>query len=208
MLYARIALTVKGKHLGKLRKALRRNTSTYVISYHEGLNPELLLSNSETSRLLTTPNAGGSSEISEAFSFHAIKELFTLLGSSIHLHKTEMEIDYIKGSKITDYSIRYHKQTMGCSVVRFFKYHDLNQTLEEVEIRRLLHKKLNGINESSNNVISESWARQILHILTPNYKTAIDTAKLLKSKQFQHLMSSTVILITVAKDPSIYLKHK
>jgi hypothetical protein len=45
-----------------------------------------------------------------------------------------------------------------------------------------------------------------LHIITPNHKTANNTSKLLKSKQFHHLISTTLVVITVAKDSNIYLK--
>jgi len=72
----------------------------------------------EARKLLLSPNAGGSSEWSEAVSFELLR---VLLG--VDLLHTEMELEYTPGSKITDYSIRLFGQTIiGVSVTRALKF--------------------------------------------------------------------------------------
>lgn len=68
-------------------------------------------------KVLYTPNAGGNSIWSEAVSF----EVLTSLCRAV-LHKTEMEIEYMPGSKITDYSVKVFGKDIGVSVTRAMKF--------------------------------------------------------------------------------------
>lgn len=156
----------------------------------------------DVKRLLTVSNAGGSSILSEALSFFITKDLFSRIGSNIQLHKTEMELKYKPGSKITDYALLHQNQIIGCSVVRFFNYYDLDEKLPDSEIRRLLYKKLMGVNESTSNIISDYWDKQILHIFTPNHQTALSIKRILK--ELDHLVNNTIVFVTIASSPSIY----
>ena len=161
----------------------------------------------DVQKLLTTDNAGGSSIISEALSFYLVRDLFLFFGYDVALDRTEMEIEYVPGSKITDYSIIVNKSTIiGCSVVRFFNYRDLNHIIDDSEIYRLLSKKLNGINESTMNVINQPWKKQILHIITPNNALRRRISKAI-TKLKPELISNTVIFITVSSNRSVYYKH-
>ena len=156
-------------------------------------------------RLLTVSNAGGSSILSEALSFFIVKSVFRKIHSDIQLHKTEMELKYRPGSKITDYTVLHQKEVIGCSVVRFFNYYNLDEKLSDTEIRLLLYKKLIGIIESTFNIINDHWDRQILHIFTPNKQTAKSIKRIVK--ELDDIINNTIIIVTIAHLPSIYLER-
>jgi hypothetical protein len=126
-----------------------------------------------TDRLLTTLNAGcANSVLSEAFSFELLS---TLLGGRIDLDKTEMEIEYKQSSKITDYSFRTLDEVrIGVSVTRA-----CGKEFDAAEARRLLRKKLHGVNESTRSVAShDGWEKQVLHIWCEN-RTIADILKVI-----------------------------
>jgi len=144
-------------------------------------------------RLLTLPNAGGTSVYSEVMSFEVLSTLF-----HAKLECTEMELVYATGSKITDYSIRVRDQVIGVSVTRAMKFGGGEMTKEEAE--RLLTKKLYGVIDSTNGVIEEQkWKKQILHIFAENEsiaKTMISTYHTLSDE----LKANTLVYVTIAKD--------
>ena len=110
-------------------------------------------------RCLDTPNAGGTSEWSEAISFELLRSVY---GAS--LLRTEMEIEYRCGSKITDFAVMINGIHLGVSVTRAMSWGQSVFDLAEAE--RLLSKKLQGVNASTKGVIkAHRWSRQILHIL-------------------------------------------
>ncbi len=101
-------------------------------------------------RVLGTPNAGGSSVWSEAISF----EVLSFLCQAV-LHKTEMEIEYMPGSKITDYSVKVMGRDLGVSVTRAMKFSKKGDALfTEEDATKLLSKKLTGVIESTKGVVS------------------------------------------------------
>ncbi|KAH9500203.1 AAC-rich mRNA aac4 protein [Bulinus truncatus] len=108
-------------------------------------------------RLLTVPNAGGSSVISEVLSFELMGRCF-----SAKLKKTEMEVTYFPyGGPIMDYVCELHQVTVGVSVTRAMRYGGGEYTSEDAS--QLLNKKLKGIRKSTQNSL-EPWSKQILHI--------------------------------------------
>eukprot|EP01111_Echinosteliopsis_oligospora_P011540 TRINITY_DN3833_c0_g1_i1.p1 TRINITY_DN3833_c0_g1~~TRINITY_DN3833_c0_g1_i1.p1 ORF type:complete len:129 (+),score=18.49 TRINITY_DN3833_c0_g1_i1:568-954(+) len=113
------------------------------------------------------------------------------------LHCTEMEIEYVPGSKITDYSIKVEGRDIGVSVTRAMKFCKKNDEMfTEEDAERLLSKKLYGVNESTRGVISQSWEKQILHVWAQEeYMADIlwDTYERLD----QTLKSNTVVVVTV-----------
>ena len=113
--------------------------------------------------VLMTDNAGGSSLLSEVFSFEVLArcEMATLL-------KTETEILYsVQGGKITDLLVEIDGVKVGVSVSRAVKFPRDEQTLYTKEAATtLLDKKLRDILASSQNVREEDrWVKQILHIM-------------------------------------------
>lgn len=141
-------------------------------------------------RCLETPNAGGNSVWSEVLSFEILKSSY-----DAELLRTEMEIEYRCGSKITDFSVMIRGEHLGVSVTRAMAFG--NKVFDLKEAKRLLKKKLGGVRASTRGVIkAHRWKRQILHILTPSEdmkSTLLEAYGLLRQK----VKSDTIILITV-----------
>jgi len=168
--------------------------------------------------MLTAPNAGGSSEISEALSFQLMHTVF-----GAKLVKTEMDIQYFWSiSKRTDYSAMIYQHKFGVSVTRAMKYNDV---FTRADAHRLLTKKLHGtaiclhrffvvgfsrlimlrlfpactgVNMSSRDVVErDAWSKQILHVWAPS----ASVARTVREEALQMdatLRSNTIIIITVA----------
>eukprot|EP01132_Coremiostelium_polycephalum_P003703 gene3703-4613_t len=127
--------------------------------------PELFQLSPGGRKILTTPNAGGSSVWSEVLSYEVLNRVF-----GANLKKTETEIEYVPGSKITDYSVSFNNTHIGVSVVRIINFFDLmgrkyKATFTPEYARNLLYKKLFGVIASSEAVV-DKWEKQILYIWT------------------------------------------
>ncbi|CAO3573866.1 unnamed protein product [Mortierella alpina] len=155
-------------------------------------------------RMLTTPNAGGSSLLSEVLS---LEMLSRCLGA--HLAKTEMEIGYLFVSQpITDYSItlpnlspRLH---VGVSVTRAFSF---KGAYRRAECRQLLWKKLSGILASTRNLVNERFFKQILHVWVPNGKVARTVQATYKSLPVE-VTRNTVVVISVVNAPWVFSNRR
>lgn len=140
-------------------------------------------------RMVTEVNAGGSSARSEALSMEILKVMF-----QAKLSKTEMQLQYVAGSKITDYSVHMFGHTVGVSVTRALNFKDAFSVDDAV---RLLTKKLSGIIASSQNCINEQWTRQILHVFVES-PAAAEALALAWELVGAELRSNTIVLATVA----------
>lgn len=119
-------------------------------------------------RILSCPNAGGSSEWSEAISFECLQ---SMIGPALQLLFTEMEIEYEPMSKIMDFSVSIQGIPMGVSVTRVINFRDLKKKYKGIftypAVRDLLYKKLYGIILSTKGVSDQHrWEKQCLHIFT------------------------------------------
>jgi len=171
-------------------------------SFHSSFDPKDIPLSKGAKRLLYEDNAGGCSELSEAFSFQVLKHCF-----AAKLLKTEMAIKYCsKNCKITDYLISgWNGTKIGVSVTRAMKYKGI---FNEYDALRLLSKKIKGVNQSTINVQEcDQWKRQILHIWTTN-----DYIQRILYRVFQRLILSnpsfignTIILVTVASEDMWWL---
>lgn len=151
-------------------------------------------------RILTTPNAGGSSVWSEALSFEL---LYRLVGAS--LVKTEMELTYSRrGSPITDYACQVGKATVGVSVTRAMAF---KRPFEKQDATRLLIKKLKGINISSTTVTNCTFARQILHVWTQSGHDAAIVRRAWMKLPLS-LCSNTIILVTSVNSPLLFFEKQ
>lgn len=151
------------QNIKNLKRTYNLPETGLVINIFEALVVKEKISlNAGSQRMLSLPNAGGSSVWSEVLSCELITSLF-----NASLFKTEMEINYLPGSKITDYSLHFKtpervQTVVGVSVTRAMKFRGDFSTSDAV---RLLEKKLYGCQESTRNVFKEdSWNVQILHI--------------------------------------------
>jgi len=108
-------------------------------------------------RLLETPNAGGSSALSEAFAYEQLArcELASLL-------KTETEVVYDTEGAITDLLAEIDGHKIGVSVTRAFAYPP--GTPYSIEAATdLLERKLAGVQEATANVSAQDrWRKQVL----------------------------------------------
>ena len=143
-------------------------------------------------KIMTDPNAGGSSKASEAFAFEMLArcELAALL-------KTEMEIVYTDPSgKLTDELVEIDGLKIGVSVTRAVGYpFDAPYTEEQAKV--LLDKKLQGILDSTANVSSgDAWKKQILYILAYGQQHA-DAIQAAWAKEPAALRADTIVMVTV-----------
>lgn len=159
-------------------------------------HPQQLKLSKQAQRLLTTENAGGESELSEAWSFEILRRMF-----GAKLLKTEMEIKYWSAHcKITDYSITIDNKPYGVSVTRAMKYKDI---FTREDALKLLTKKLIGVNESTDAVLQcDQWNRQFLHIWSTHKYIVNVLKKVVKELMMTQpeLTNNTIILVTVAQD--------
>jgi len=146
-------------------------------------------------KVLCTPNAGGNSIWSETISFEVLSALCKAV-----LHRTEMEIEYMPGSKITDFSVKVFGKDIGVSVTRAMKFTKKEgDTFTEDDAFKLLSKKLHGVNESTRGVVSQRWEKQILHVWTQQeYMSEIlwNTYE----KMSEEIKNNTLVVVTVCKD--------
>jgi len=122
----------------------------------------------DAQRIFFTDNAGGSAEVSEAFSMEL---LHRTIGA--RLEKTEMELKYFtgngSGSKITDFSMLHEGAVIGVSVTRACRgYPTAYGAYTREDAFRLLSKKFIGVKESTKFVVNSSWEKQLLHIFAPD----------------------------------------
>ncbi len=149
-------------------------------------------------KIATSPNAGGSSIMSETFAFEALArcELASLL-------KIETEIIYTTPGKITDELVEIDGLKIGVSVVRAMTYPRTNPYTEALA-KSTLEKKLQGILDSTQNVAPEDkWKKQILHVLADTQQHA-DVLRTVWEKTSATLRADTVVVVTVtngADDP-------
>lgn len=176
-----------------LRLALSSRHHAFFVHTFRALRPFYSFSWSPGSmRILTTQNAGGNSENSEALSFELLHRLY-----GAELIKTEMEIEYSVRSKLTDYTVHLGGQPLGVSVSRAMKYPTPDR-FSPGDALTLLCKKLNGVLVSNRGVSSrDRWERQILHlwVQTPGAAGILE-------RTFQalprELVQDTIVVCTIA----------
>lgn len=140
-------------------------------------------------RLLSEPNAGGASRVSEAMSMEVLNRAFgaTLL-------QTELEITYwpSQGSPITDFSVLVDGTPLGVSVTRALG--PPNVEFDTSAARALLIKKLHGVVRSTETCLG-AWRKQILHVWAPT-ATAAAALESAYATLPSEMVSDTVVLIT------------
>lgn len=153
-------------------------------------------------RVLRQENAGGASEFSEAISFEVLARTF-----GAQLERTEMEIEYEWGrwSKRTDFTCRMFGLSLAVSVTRAMKFHG---SFTRDDAFRLLSKKLLGVRLSNRDVVREHrWHKQVLHILTAQLYV-VELLREVYCWMMRHapaLVGDTVVLITHTVDtPFLY----
>ncbi|KAH8548041.1 hypothetical protein BGW37DRAFT_507988 [Umbelopsis sp. PMI_123] len=153
-------------------------------------------------RMLHTPNAGGTSILSEVMSMELMQRLF---GAKIS--KTEMELVYSTShTPITDYSCILPSvngqpaKRIAVSVTRAMAY---QRKFKPADAKRLLTKKLRGVFYSNQTLANETIERQILHIWTPS-GAAANIVRKLWYKMPRELLCNTVVLVSIVNSHWIF----
>ncbi|KAI8082607.1 uncharacterized protein B0P05DRAFT_570835 [Gilbertella persicaria] len=158
-------------------------------------------------RILSTPNAGGSSIYSEALS---IEFLSRLLGVDLFKTETELIYDYPEENNnggtgpIMDYACHYQQLTLGVSVTRAMAY---QRPYTKQDAYDLLIKKLAAIVKSSQNIANTKFDRHILHIWTESGKNAALVNKICRKLRVHEQCKDTIILITTVNTQLVFFNH-
>ena len=147
-------------------------------------------------RMLTTPNAGGSSIESEVMSFEILRYC-----EGAKLLKTETEIQYMSGgsggSNITDNLLEIDGKKVGVNPIRI--YRPSNITLTDADVKKDLSDKLTSIKVSSERVVpADKWVKQIMHVWTAN-AAATDAVKRMYPTIDASTKADTIVLVTETK---------
>lgn len=161
---------------------------------------------SDEARKMCEPgnNVGGSSQISEAFSY----ELFARWGNT-EIEKTEKEIfDLFKPRRICDYVCKINGVSVGVSVTRAIKFrkgypgNDINKfrgKLTEKGVHDFIKKKLNDLKETSERQKNLYWKKQILHVWVLNEDSANIVSNVTSTILNDHY-SNTLVVISKAEE--------
>lgn len=167
-------------------------------------------------------NAGGSSEISEAFSF----EFFAIWRGS-ELEMTEKEIfELLKPKPLMDYVCSIDDIKVGVSVTRALKFRkgfpddDINRysgNFTSEDAINLLEKKLNAIKVATEHqhkltvkgtLNSQLWERQILHVWVQNEETAKIVSIVAEQLLKDHNTINTLVIISKAEKSEFIFSNK
>ncbi len=117
-------------------------------------------------RVLTEPNAGGSSQISEAFAY----EILERCEGASTLVETESGVTYVSEmSKKTDF-VAFIDENVGVSVTRAFVFSGGPYPLSEAQ--RVVGAKLDDIVVSTANAVAPMWDKQILVVMADDADAA------------------------------------
>ncbi|KAI9207482.1 uncharacterized protein BJ171DRAFT_578601 [Polychytrium aggregatum] len=168
-----------------------------------GRSMTLLNLSPDAYRVLTVPNAGGDSVLSEAFSCEL---MVRMLGA--RLTWTEMEVRYFPmGGAMTDYIVRMGSVDVAVSVTRAMAWNKSIRFTHQ-DAYRLLVKKLTGIIFAGHNLmLPDRVDKHILHILTPHGYIA-KTIKRVWAKLPPHIRASTMVVVTVSNCKCIFKKRR
>ena len=150
-------------------------------------------------RLAETPNAGGSSGLSEIFAYEELARC-----EQAALLKTETEIVYDTPGKITDLEVSVAGHKIGVSVVRAFAY-PLGQPYTVALAMPLITRKLQDIQASSMNVsAADRWEKQILAVLAYDTQAADIVAQVWASADAM-TKADTVVIVSVTEGEDLFI---
>lgn len=176
---------------------LVRDTFTFARQYVDPADRPLLTEGGR--KLAETPNAGGSSGLSEVFAYEQLArcEVATLL-------KTETEIVYDTAGKITDLEVLVDGHKIGVSVTRAVAYpFGAAYTLETATT--LITRKLNDIQMSTANVSAgDRWDKQILAILAWD-GAAADTMADAWTAAAASVKADTIVILTTTDGEDLFI---
>ncbi len=176
---------------------LVRDTFTFARAFVDPDDRTLLTPGGK--RLAETPNAGGSSGLSEVFAFEELARCETA-----ELLKTETEIAYDQAGKITDLEVALDGHKIGVSVTRAVAF-PFGDPYTSDEATALLTKKLGDIQLSTANVsAADRWDKQILAILAWDAQAA-DTVADAWAALDTSLQADTIVIVTTTDGDDTFI---
>ena len=174
-----------------------RDTFTFARAYMDPADRPLLTEGGQ--RLAATPNAGGSSGLSEIFAY---EELARCEGATL-LH-TETEVMYDGTGKITDMEVELDGHKIGVSVTRAQTF-PLGQTYDLDTATMLISRKLTDIQASTAHVSAQDrWDKQILAVLAYDGPTA-DTVAQAWSMLDAATKADTIVVVTTTDGDDTFI---
>lgn len=178
--------------------ALFRDTFTFPRAYMDPADRPLLTPGGR--HLAETPNAGGSSGLSEIFAYEQLArcEHATFL-------KTETEIVYDTPGKITDLEVQIGTHKIGVSVTRAFGF-PLGTPYMLSQASTLITRKLQDIQTSTMNVsAADRWDKQILAVMAWDDQAADVVAQAwMMADATTRADTLLVVSVTAGEDQFIY----
>jgi hypothetical protein len=163
--------------------------------------------------ILHSPNAGGGSLLSEAFSAEVLTRIVFPHASLI---ATEMDIAYSKpDSPKADYVLEWSTHRLAVSVTRAFGYNqrtgDATGEFVLARAKQLMAKKLNGIKHARLNMNIKGVHQSVLHVLVPDRD--IKRLCLVAWSQINRggracLADNTILVVTIVKEGWVYANQK
>jgi len=162
--------------------------------------------NERSQSALKIQNAGGQSEVSEAYSIQYFIEYFH--AKNILL---EMEVEYWIQYKMVDFVCTINEERVGVSVTRAMGFPN-PQCFTFSDAKRLLHKKLYGLIVSRNGVTEKhSFFKSILHIWCQTKEIA--NFLTLAWSEFDindfdlDVKGTVVVILTICENQRLYLNN-
>ncbi|HUS32263.1 MAG TPA: hypothetical protein VMZ53_27370 [Kofleriaceae bacterium] len=176
---------------------LIRATMTFARRYVDPDDRPLLTVGGQ--HLAETPNAGGSSGLSEIFAYEELARC-----EHAALLKTETEIVYDTMGKITDLEVSIGQQKIGVSVTRAQTY-PLGTPYTESAATTLIMRKLNDIKASTANVsAADRWTKQVLAVLAWDTQAA-DTVAHVWSMLPADVKADTIVVVTTTNGDDTFI---
>ena len=176
---------------------LVRATLTFQRRYNDPADRPLLTPGGQT--LAETPNAGGSSGLSEIFAYEQLARC-----EHAALLKTETQITYSTTGKITDMEVMMDAEKIGVSVTRAQTY-PLGMTYTLDTATTLIMRKLNDIKMSTANVSpADHWTKQILAVLAYDTQAA-DTVAQAWSMMSADVKADTIVVVTTTEGDDTFI---
>jgi hypothetical protein len=183
--------------LTEVTPELFRDSFTFAREFVDPVDRPLLTAGGR--RLLEVPNAGGSSQLSEAFAFEELARCETA-----GLLKTETEIIYDTQGKITDLEVTIAGHKIGVSVTRAFAF-PLGTPYTPEQATTLITRKLEDILASSANVSAEDrWDKQILAVMAYDGQAADVVAQVWAGIDAS-IRADTLVVVTVTEGADTFI---
>jgi hypothetical protein len=174
-----------------------RATMTFARGYNDPADRPLLTPGGQ--HLAETPNAGGSSGLSEIFAYEQLARC-----EHAALLKTETEIVYDGTGKITDLEVQIGANKIGVSVTRAQSF-PLGSTYTLEAATTLITRKLNDIQAATAHVsAADKWTKQVLAILAWD-GAAADTMAQAWAMESDSVKADTIVIITTTNGEDTFI---